>query len=411
MPEIFDAPQLELFGDPSDSEYLEMAEPELAFQLPPVIQSPIEAAVMEADNSKASGDDGGLAALAVTVDDIRIEQKVDGGFHLYIRKKPGINSVLLTETTKDKTYQEANYAYRAAEWNAVNGNEIRLLNGQPLKSEKPVYSLLDSTPENHPELGVAFHIYIPYILHYGYAGSGLRYGEVYISQGTYLNIRAFSAPYADYRSSFRDNPFIINVTQKPLEGPPAGNFMKDTIESFKEIVSGNSGELIYSIGPADLIEKIKRSLERERGNTLDLVICLDTTNSMRDDIDAVRKALIPMLQEKLADFTEFRIGMVLYKDYYEEYLTKVIGFTSDFKKFQRDLNAIRVGGGKDIPEAVHEALYDAAVKFEWSAQSRLIVLIGDAPPHPRQRGVISKEMVDEAVAERGVRVNAIILPQ
>jgi hypothetical protein len=40
-----------------------------------------------------------------------------------------------------------------------------------------------------------------------------------------------------------------------------------------------------------------------------------------------------------------------------------------------------------------------------------MILIGDAPPHPRQRGKISKEMTDREVAGRDIRVNAIILPQ
>jgi hypothetical protein len=70
-----------------------------------------------------------------------------------------------------------------------------------------------------------------------------------------------------------------------------------------------------------------------------------------------------------------------------------------------------VRGGRDIPEAVYEALYDGATKFNWDSESRLIVLIGDAPPHPRARGRITREMVNDAVAERGLKVNAIILPQ
>jgi Mg-chelatase subunit ChlD len=103
--------------------------------------------------------------------------------------------------------------------------------------------------------------------------------------------------------------------------------------------------------------------------------------------------------------------MVLYKDYYDEYLNRVIPFTNDFSQFQRTLNGIRVGGGRDIPEAVYEALYEGAVRFPWQAESRIMILVGDAPPHPRQRGKISKEMTDREVAGRDIKVNAIILPQ
>jgi hypothetical protein len=347
--------------------------------------------------------------LSINPGDLRIEQRVDGGFHLFIRKKPGAASVLLTESTKDPALRADNYAYRAPEWNAVNGGEIRLLDGVPISKESKIWSLIDSTPERHDELGEAFHIYIPYILNYGYENT--RHGEIYITDGTYLNIRAFSLPYGDYRGPFQDNPFVLKAVQKPLEGPPEGNYMKDTVESFKEIADQGHGDLVYAAGPAGLVDKIKNIMEKEKGKAVDIVLCLDTTDSMADDIDSVRQLLIPMLQDIISGFSGFRIGMVLYKDYFEEYLTRIVPFTRDFNGFQQNLNAIRVLGGRDIPEAVYEALYEAAVRFTWEAESKLVILIGDAPPHPRQRGKISKEMVDLAVTERGLTVHAIILPQ
>jgi hypothetical protein len=335
----------------------------------------------------------GIAAqdLSITADDLRIEQRVDGGYHLFVRQKPGMNSVLLAESTRDPSLQENNYAYRVAEQNAINGNELRFLDGAPIPAAQQIWSIIDSSPEPHPELGQAFHLYIPYILYYGYENT--RHGEVYVVDGTYFNLRAFSLPYADYRGSFQDNPYVLRVVQKPLEGPPEGNYMKDTVDSFREIVLSGKGDLIWSTGPADLVEKIKGILDKQDVNSLDLVFCLDTTSSMDDDIDAIRRTLGSMLTERINQFQSFRIGMVLYKDYYDEYLTRVIPFTKDMDQFQRTLNGIQVGGGRDIPEAVYEALYDGAVKFPWEAEGRLMVLIGDAPPHPRQRGALSKEMV------------------
>jgi hypothetical protein len=347
--------------------------------------------------------------LSIQPGDLRIEQRVDGGFHLFIRARGDIASVLLTESTRDPTMTSDNYAYRAPEWNAVNGDEIRMLDGAPIPRESRIYSLVSSTIVEHAELGRAFHVYIPYILNYGYEGG--RHGEVYVSDGAYLNIRAFALPYADYRGPFRDNPFEMNVTQEPLPGPPEGNYMKDTIETFTTIAETGNGELIYSAGPDDLIDRIQYALEKEKGKHLDLVICLDTTRSMRDDIDPVREKLIPMLKDLIGDFASFRIGMVLYKDYNEEYLTRVIPFTTDFNVFQRTLNAIRVGGGKDIPEAVYEALYYGATRFPWENEAKIMILIGDAPPHPKPKGKITKEMVDRAIEEKGLTVHAIILPQ
>jgi len=71
--------------------------------------------------------------LSLSSGDLLLELRADGGYHLFIRKKPGIASVLLTETTKDPNLQADNYAYRAGEWNQTNGDEIRILNGVPIR--------------------------------------------------------------------------------------------------------------------------------------------------------------------------------------------------------------------------------------------------------------------------------------
>ncbi|MDR2701963.1 MAG: VWA domain-containing protein [Spirochaetaceae bacterium] len=349
-------------------------------------------------------------ALAIGPEDLRIEQQADGGFHLYIKKKPGIGSVLLTESTRDPALKSDNYAYRAPEWNPVNGDEIRLLDGKPIPKASQIWSLIDSTPELHPELGEAFHIFVPYILNYGYENS--RHGEVYVTAGTFLNIRAFSLPYADYRGSFRDNPFTVEVAaQQPQPGPADKNYMKETKAAFAEISDWEGGTPYYSVGPDDIVDRIKDIINKEKAKTMDIVICLDTTGSMKNDIAAIRKDLVPALGQTLAGST-YRIGMLLFKDYtHSEYLTRVVPYTADLNQVQRSLNGITVNGGGDIPEAVYEGLYDAAVKFNWEADARLIILIGDAPPHLRQRGKISKEMVKTAAAERGIRIHTIILPQ
>ena len=80
------------------------------------------------------------------------------GYHLYIRKKSSIESVMLVETTKDPEGKEDNYAYRSLEYNKINGDEIRYLNGSVLDSPGAKYPLMDSTVEADPVFGEAFHI-------------------------------------------------------------------------------------------------------------------------------------------------------------------------------------------------------------------------------------------------------------
>jgi Mg-chelatase subunit ChlD len=204
---------------------------------------------------------------------------------------------------------------------------------------------------------------------------------------------------------------VLQGVQRPAEEPVAEQ-IEEVEEAFVEIARKANGDFIYASNPSDLIDIIESLLKREEGNNIDVVICLDTTGSMGKYIDSIRRMLIPMMRKTLNAAADWRIGMVLYRDYPPDaYITKIIPFTKDFSSFQRNLNAIVTWGGGDVPEAVYEALYDGADKFPWAAESRLLILAGDAPPHPVQRGGLSQEMALQKIAEKGLQLSAILLTQ
>lgn len=349
--------------------------------------------------------------LSLDAEDLQIEQNLEGGYDLYIRAKEGIGSVLLTDSTADPEKEVSTYALRNPEYHPVNGDEKRMLNGEFLPSkERGLFSLIDSSPEDHPEFGEAFHLFIPYVVEYGYPWT--REGKLQILNGTWLNIRAFREKYADYEGPFHDNPFRVQVVQRASEPAeePGENYMEDTVEAYEEISRENNGEVIFGKGQEDIIKNVKDVLQKVQGETLDLVLCLDTTKSMEDDIPHLKESLVPMLKEEVEGFSFFRLGLVLYRDYFETYLAMPYPFQQDFGKIQAILNRIRVWGGRDIPEAVYEALYRAIESYEWRADKRLIILVGDAPPHPLPRGKVTKEMVYTEARKRNIEIHTIILP-
>lgn len=359
--------------------------------------------------------------LGLGPSDLRIEQYADGGYHLYVRAKPGLGSVLLTESTKDPGLKADNYAYRSPEWNAVNGDEKRLLDGAFIPPERKIYSLVDSTPEPDAQFGQAFHIFIPWVVDWGYSWG--RNGQTFIADGSFVNIRAFAKAYADYTGAFRDNPYLVKVTQvphtpaappespaKPEAKPDLCRYMPQTVSAFEGVAAAGKGVSSFASGADDVVPKIAAILDRAKGKSLDLVVCLDTTDSMQDDIASVKRDLPALVREKLGDFKEFRIGFVLYKDYFEEYLNKKYDFTRDFGVFAAELAAVKVGGGRDIPEAVYEALYAALTEYPWAAEKKIVLLIGDAPPHPIPRGKIDRAMVEAESERRKIEMDVIILP-
>lgn len=352
--------------------------------------------------------------LSLSKEDLLVIQNPKGGYHLYIKAKPDIKSVLLTETTKDPDLKLDNYAYRDPNYNEINGDEKRLLNGEFLLPEKKLYSLIDSTPEKNTPLGEAYHIWIPYIILYGYDWS--RSGEIEVKDGTFFNIRTFSKPYGDYTGNFQDNPFTLRVTQKPVEKdpPPDLSYSDEAVKTFTDLADTTEGEMIYAKGPEDILLTIKEILKKGEKDHLDLLFALDSTESMKDDVEEVRKNISSMLAETLPQYKTYRIALVLYKDYREDFLVReACVFTDNLKKFEKALYGFRVFGGRDIPEAVYEGLF-LGLRQSWRALDadvdKKLILIGDAPPHPKPRGKVTKEDVDKLAADKGVKIYPIILP-
>jgi len=346
----------------------------------------------------------GSPDLAIGTNDIRIAARDDGGYDLYVRAKPGVASILLTETTKDPAMKADNFAYRAVDYNDVNGSEIRLLNGKQLPSSNKLYSLISSTPLPDAAFGKAFHILIPPVLIYGYQWS--RSGTVAVGQGTYVNIRAFEKLYADYSGAFHDNPYRIAISTKPIPPSSEPATVTTASELQEQVVSAPPPK---DNRPSSMITAL---IDTKAGQSLDLVLCLDTTASMEPYFDDIRKNLGPLLRERVSGFAHFRIGVVLYKDYWpDEYITRNYPYTSDISAIERIVKSAVVYGGGDIPEAEVEALYAAATEFDWTAEKRQVILLTDAPPHPDPRGTI---LFDDVVREAGakhIEIGDVTLPQ
>jgi hypothetical protein len=423
---------------------------------------PIALAVLAAASAPVSAAPAAAAAASVAAaalrlgpDDLRIEQRSDGGYHLFVRAKKGLGSILLTESTADPSGKADTFAFRSLERNEVNGGEARMLDGKKLSNAVREQFLIDSSLEPDAVFGRAYHIFIPWVVVWGYSWS--RSGKVFIHDGTFINIRAFAKPYADYSGAFSDNPYLVRVTQAlppstPLaasaapaaaKAPPAAApapaavsspatstsatafplaavaatsfkrelYIPETLAAFASIAKASGGELRYASSDKDIALRIDELLAREKGKSLDLVLCVDSTDSMIGGVAELRSSLPALLAKRASDFPALRIGLIAYKDYFEEYLYKRLDFSSDIPSFSAELSSIECGGGRDIPEAVYEALYAAIDEYPWDAGTKLLVLVGDAPPHPLPRGSIAESDVEEAAREAGIEISCVAVPK
>jgi hypothetical protein len=171
--------------------------------------------------------------------------------------------------------------------------------------------------------------------------------------------------------------------------PDPTKYDNRTVDAFREIANETGGRNLVSESPEDLpakiIRTIKEATEGYDGDDLDLVFAIDSTGSMKDDIDYVKKELKSILKTITDRFQFGNLGIVLYKDKGDDFVTKGFPFTQDLTRVKLQIDSIRPEGGGDKPEAIIEALMYTINEFDWTAGKRVVILMGDAPPHPTSR--------------------------
>jgi len=144
---------------------------------------------------------------------------------------------------------------------------------------------------------------------------------------------------------------------------------------------------------------------------LDLVFLLDATGSMGDEIDRIKGTVdtIASRIEQLPGSSKPRFGLVAFRDRGDDFITRSWDFTGDVKQFSQNLANVEAGGGGDDPESVNAGLHDAIHLPGWADNStgrhlRMIVLVGDAPPHlDYPNDYRYPDLLNEAVAS-GIKI-------
>lgn len=138
---------------------------------------------------------------------------------------------------------------------------------------------------------------------------------------------------------------------------------------------------------------------------LDLVLVVDTTGSMGDEIAFLQKELIGITRAaaRKAPGLSVRYGLVAYRDQGDDYVVRDYGFTSSAPEMAGWLRGLSANGGGDYPEAAAAAL-KAGVDMPWrrGKGERLLLHVADAPPHDRDAGAYLRAA--KAAAAEGVQI-------
>lgn len=144
--------------------------------------------------------------------------------------------------------------------------------------------------------------------------------------------------------------------------------------------------------------------ERTATNALDLVLVVDTTGSMGDEITWLQtefRTIAERVQTAHPGVPQ-RWALVHYRDEGDEYVVRHVDFTGQVAVFQDSLMPLVAAGGGDFPEAPEVALERAAT-LSWDASpttAKLVFWVADAPPHDQEVARFSN-------AVRGLRAASV----
>lgn len=170
-------------------------------------------------------------------------------------------------------------------------------------------------------------------------------------------------------------------------GGGIGGFVRDLFGGRAEQSASSNGSTSALRPSADAYaDDVLKRVSRGGVGELDLVFLVDETGSMGAYIEEVKARLLEMIAALRAATLckSLRLGLVSYRDHPPEdetFVSRVVPLTADIVSIEKGVRRMEANGGGDTPEAVTDGLYDVA-RLDWRPRaSRVVVWVGDAPPH------------------------------
>jgi hypothetical protein len=141
---------------------------------------------------------------------------------------------------------------------------------------------------------------------------------------------------------------------------------------------------------------------------VDIAFVVDATGSMGDEISFLKSELYDVIRRVKRDNQQatFRLGSVFYRDFGDEYVSRVFDFSKSVKQNVAFIKEQNADGGGDFEEAVPEGLEAAIDSMSWNetAVARLLFLILDAPPHLSPRNIEKMQSIIQKATAKGIRI-------
>ena len=197
----------------------------------------------------------------------------------------------------------------------------------------------------------------------------------------------------------------------PIHVPPLydkAGFDSATTASFFSLARATGGDVSLLVNSKLLSGEIAHIISTCAKDGGDLLLLMDKTGSMTDDIDNVRAGLGQILRA-LRKHKDIRLAVALYGDKNvdkEEPWFSFQNFETDYGAAQSFVDSIKVTGGGDLPESVYDGFFEACKSNFWrSGRQRMVILIGDAPPLEKPLSDYTLGDVIAMAGSTGTRMN------
>jgi Mg-chelatase subunit ChlD len=145
---------------------------------------------------------------------------------------------------------------------------------------------------------------------------------------------------------------------------------------------------------------------------LEMVFVVDTTGSMSGLIEGAKQRIWGIVNRVMQEsHSSVQIGLVAYRDRGDDYVTQVLPLTEDLDKVYTTLMNYEADGGGDTEEDVRTALAAGLNNSGWSPEAsnltKIIFLVGDAPPHDDYDDATDTLVTASNAVQRGIIVNTI----
>ena len=192
----------------------------------------------------------------------------------------------------------------------------------------------------------------------------------------------------------------LGIAQDLSEGDAA---YEAAFKAYTSLANATGGKRYDVAGASFLPETIIKIIQENRGGSnADIVLLMDNTGSMADDIDAVKKAFTKII-DALPPST--RLGAGGYRDRGDLYVLRFQDLTTNFSIVRTFINKMTANGGGDLPEAVYDAIYGTVTQATWVNKKRIVIVVGDAPPQEEALTDHSYQEVVNKCRQVGVEVN------